>query len=288
MDLPEWLNIIVRSALLVLILFLIMKWLGKKQLSQLSFFEYIVGITIGSIAAEISTGLDRNFMYGIYSMLVWSLIPFLAGLIAMKNKKARDFIEGQSTVVIKDGKIQEDNLTKEKYSSEELLQLLRNKNVFQVADVEFAVLEGNGDLNVLLKKEKQPITSADLELDVAPEKVPQTVILDGQIMDEALNASGLSRSWLEVELKKLNVSLDNVYIGQIDSFGQLTIDIYDDQIQIPEPQEKPMLLSTLKKCQADFEAYALQTDVEVAKQMYRTHAKSLEEIIRKSEYLLDQ
>lgn len=286
MDLPQWLHIIIRSSLLVIILFLIMKWLGKKQLSQLTFFEYIVGITIGSIAAEISTGLERSFLHGLYSMLVWSIIPFVAGLIALKNKKARDFIEGQSTVVIKDGKVQEDHLIKEKYSSEELLQLLRNKNVFNVADVEFAVLEENGDLNVLLKKEKRPVTVEDLQLDVAPEKVPQTVILDGQIMDNALNASGYTRSWLEVELQKLNVALDNVFIGQIDSYGKLHVDIYDDQMKVPNPQERPLLLSALKKCQADFEAFSLQTDCEQTKKMYQTYATSMKEIIDRTAHLL--
>ncbi|MBW8351257.1 DUF421 domain-containing protein [Bacillus sp. IITD106] len=286
MDVPSWLEIIIRSTILVIVLFLLTKFLGKKQLSHLSFFEYVAGITIGSIAAEISTGLERNFMNGIYSLLVWTAIPFIAGLIAIKSKKARNFIEGTSTVVIKDGKIQEENLTKEQYSVDELMQLLRKKNAFQVADVELAVLEANGDLNVLLKKEKQPITPSDLQLDVAPEKVPQTVILEGEIMDAALAASGLTRAWLELELEKLNVAIDNVYVGQVDSFGQLTVDIYDDKIQIPEPKPKQTLLSALKKCQADLESYSLQTDSEEAKQMYKRNAKKMEQIILKTEHLL--
>lgn len=286
MDVPSWLEIILRSTILVFVLFLLTKFLGKKQLSHLSFFEYVAGITIGSIAAEISTGLESNFMNGIYSLLVWTAIPFIAGLIGIKSKKARSFIEGTSTVVIKDGKIQEENLKKEQYSVDELMQLLRKKNAFQVADVEFAVLEANGDLNVLLKKEKQPITPSDLQLDVAPEKVPQTVILEGEIMDSGLAASGLTRAWLELELEKLNVAIDNVYVGQVDSYGQLTVDIYDDKIQIPEPKPKQSLLSTLKKCQADLESYSLQTDSEDAKQMYKRNAEKMEKIILKTENLL--
>ena len=286
MDMPEWLNIIVRSSILVIILFLLTKWLGKKQLSHLSFFEYVAGITIGSIAAEISTGLERNFFHGISSLLVWTAIPFFAGLLAIKSKKARNFIEGKSTVVIKDGKIQEENLTKEQYSVDELLQLLRKKDAFQVADVEFAMLEANGELSVLLKKEKQPITPSDLQMDVAPAKVPHTVILEGEIMDSALAASGFTRSWIDVELQKLNVALDNVYVGQVDTFGQLTVDIYDDKINVPEPQVKPLLLSALKKCQADLETYALETDSEEAKQMYAKNAQRMEQIINQAEHLL--
>lgn len=287
MDIPEWLNIIIRSSILVIILFLLTKWLGKKQLSQLSFFEYVAGITIGSVAAEVSTGLDRNFLHGLYSMLVWAAIPFFAGIIALKSQKARNFIEGMSTVVIKNGKIQEENLTKEKYSVDELMQLLRKKDVFQLADVEFAVLEADGNLNILLKKEKQPLTPADLQMEVAPEKVPQTVIIEGKVKDAALAASGLSRAWLHLQLEKLNVALDNVYVGQVDSYGELTVDIYDDKIQIPEPQERPQLLSALKKCQADFESYALATDSKDAKAMYQKNAEKLDNIISKSRHLLN-
>ncbi|KRG09478.1 DUF421 domain-containing protein [Lederbergia galactosidilytica] len=273
---------------MVIILFLLTKWLGKKQLSHLSFFEYIVGITIGSIAAEISTGLETNYMNGVYSLLIWTIIPFVAGIIGLKSKKVRNFIEGSSTVVIKDGKIQEENLSKEQYTVDELLQLLRKKNAFQIADVEFAILESNGDLNVMLKKDKQPITPADLQLEVAPEKVPQTVIMEGKIIDIGLTSRGLNRSWLEIELEKLGVALENVYLGQVDTYGQLTVDIYDDKIQIPEAKPRQSLLTALKKCQADLETFSLETDSETAKQMYHKNAKKLHSIIEKSEYLLTQ
>lgn len=272
----------------MIVLFLLTKMLGKKQLSQLSFLEYVAGITIGSVAAEISTGLDRNFLHGLYSMLIWAIIPLLAGLLSLKSKKARNFIEGKSTVVIRDGKILEDNLAKEKYSVNELLELLRKKNAFSIADVEFAMLETNGELNVLLKKEKRPLTPADLQMDVAPERVPQNVILEGEIMDSALAASGYTRAWLEAELEKLNVALDNVYIGQIDSYGKLTVDIYDDKIQIQDAKPRQNLLTAMKKSQAELESYALETDVESAKQMYKENAEKLMNIINKTKHLLNE
>ncbi|MCJ7841184.1 DUF421 domain-containing protein [Lederbergia sp. NSJ-179] len=273
---------------MIVVLFLLTKWLGKKQLSHLSFFEYIVGITIGSIAAEISTGLESNIINGVYSLIVWTAIPFFAGLIGMKSKKFRNFIEGSSTVVIKNGKIQEENLSKEQYTVDELLQLLRKKDAFQVADVEFAILEPNGDLNVMLKKDKRPVTPEDLQLDVAPEKIPQTVIMEGKVMDVALSARGLSRAWLDTELEKLGVALDNVYVGQVDAYGQLTVDIYDDKIQIPKTKPRQALLTSLKKCQADLESFSLDTDSPEAKQMYKRNADILNAIIQKSEHLLMQ
>ena len=278
---PEWLEVVIRSLLFVVVLFLITKWLGKKQLSELSFFEYVVGITIGSIGAEVITGLERNMFNGIIGIVVFAAIPFLAGLLSLKSKGFRDFIEGRATIFIKDGKIMEDNLKKEKYTTDELLELLRKKDVFKVADVEFAVLEPTGDLSVMLKKENQPLTPKDVNLTVASVKEPQTVIMDGEILDEPLSTIGRSRGWLKTELEKQGVTIENVFIGQVDSYGQLTIDLFDDKLQVPSPQEKPLILSTMKKCQADLESFALGTESKEAKQMYGLNSEKLQKAIDK-------
>ena len=164
---PVWLDIMVRSVLFMIVLFLITKWIGKKQISQLSFFEYVTGITIGSIGAEIMTGLEHKIYIGILSIVTFAAVPFIAGLISLKSKLFRDFVEGKGSIFIKDGKVMEDNLKKERYTTDELLALLRKKDVFQVSDVEFAVLEATGDLSVMLKKENQPLTPKDLNLTVA-------------------------------------------------------------------------------------------------------------------------
>lgn len=285
---PDWLDIIVRSILFLLILFLITKWLGKKQISQLSFFEYVNGITIGSIGAEIVTGLEQKIHLGVLSILTFAAIPFLAGFISLKSKPFRDFVEGRGTIFIKDGKILEDNLKKERYTTDELLELLRKKDVFQAADVEFAVLEATGDLSVLLKKENQPLTAKDLNLTVVSVKEPQTLIMDGKILDEPLSTTGRSRQWLHTELEKLGVTIENVFLGQVDSDGQLTVDLFDDKIQVPSPQEKPLLYATLKKCQADLELFALGTENSEAKKMYTENSKKLQEAIDKVAYLLKE
>ncbi len=157
--LPEWTLVILRSVFILMILFAITKWLGKRQISQLSFFEYIAGMTIGDIVAQITTGLDQKFSHGVFAILIFAVVPFFTGLLSLKNKATRDFFEGKSTVFIKDGKVLEDNLKKEKYTSDELLELLRNKGTFSISEVEFAVLEPSGELNVLLKKDRQPLTA---------------------------------------------------------------------------------------------------------------------------------
>lgn len=285
---PDWLDIVVRSILFLLILFFITKLLGKKQISQLSFFEYVNGITIGSIGAEIVTGLEQSIYLGILSIVTFTAIPFIAGFISLKSKPFRNFVEGRGTVFIKDGKILEDNLKKERYTTDELLELLRKDNVFQVADVEFAVLETTGDLSVLLKKENQPLTAKDLNMTVASIKEPQTVIMDGEILDEPLATSGRSRQWLHTELEKIGVTIENVFLGQVDSYGQLTVDLFNDKIQVPSPQEKPLLYATLKKCQADLELFALATKNEEAKNMYMKNSKKIQSVIDQTAYLLKE
>jgi uncharacterized membrane protein YcaP (DUF421 family) len=278
---PSWIDIIIRSFLFLALLFFLTKILGKKQISELSFFEYVSGITVGSIAGEAITGLEKNMFQGMIAIIIFSLATLFADIFALKSKSFRDFIEGRGTVLIKDGKVLEENLKKEKYTIDELSALLRQKDIYRVADVEFAVLEPRGTLSALLKKENRPLTPKDLQMKVPTEKEPQTVIMDGSILDEALKSSGKSRGWLETELEKLDLTLDNVFIGQVDSYGELTVDIYDDKLQVPSPTQRPLLLATLKKTQADLEIFSLETKDPKSKSMYEKNAKLLQETIDK-------
>jgi uncharacterized membrane protein YcaP (DUF421 family) len=278
---PSWIDIIIRSFLFLALLFFLTKILGKKQISELSFFEYVSGITVGSIAGEAITGLEKNMFQGMIAIIIFSLATLFADIFALKSKSFRDFIEGRGTILIKDGKVLEENLKKEKYTIDELSALLRQRDIYRVADVEFAVLEPRGTLSALLKKENRPLTPKDLQMKVPTEKEPQTVIMDGSILDEALKSSGKSRGWLETELEKLDLTLDNVFIGQVDSYGELTVDIYDDKLQVPSPSQRPLLLATLKKTQADLEIFSLETKDPKSKSMYEKNAKLLQETIDK-------
>lgn len=277
---PEWVEVIIRSLAIIAGLFFISKLLGKKQLSKLSFFEYVVGITIGDIAGTLSMDTNLNLTNGIISIAIWVMIPVIISFISMKSPSFQQFIEGKPTVFIKNGKIMEENLKKEKYPLAALLEQLRKNNVHHASDVEFAILETTGELSILLKKEKQPITVGDIKSNVAPVKEPQTVIMDGKIMDEALSTTGLNRRWLKEKLDQLGVAVENVFLAQVDSYGQLTVDLYDDKVKVPEPVEKQLLLSSLKKVEADFELYALQTENTEAKNMYVKNRKKIAEMIK--------
>lgn len=276
---PDWLEIVIRSFSLLIVLFFLTKWLGKKQISQLNIFEYITGIVLGGIVAIHSIDLEVNIFYGLLAMFIWFIIPFTVNFISLKSKPFRDFTLGKSTIFIQDGKIMEDNLKKEGFSSDDLLEHLRSKDIFQAADVEFALMEPSGTLSVLPKKENQPLTAKDLGIKLAPIKEPQTVIMDGEMYLEPLANASLNPNWLETELDKINVSIENVFLGQVDSDAQLTVDLYDDKIAVPAPSEKPLLLATMKKCQADLELFALATKNEQSKQTYLINSQKLEKAI---------
>jgi uncharacterized membrane protein YcaP (DUF421 family) len=278
---PEWLLIGARSILFIGVLFLVTKMIGKKQISELSFFEYVSGITIGSIAGEIIMGLNNHWASGILSIMIFGLVTLFADILSLKSKSFRDFFEGKGTIFIKDGKILEENLKKERYSIDDLSSLLRQKNVFKAADVEFAVLEPRGDLSIMMKKENQPLTPKDLQLNLPQEKEPQTVIMDGNILNDPLAESGKSKKWLKAEIEKLGLTQENIFLGQIDSYGELTVDVYDDSIKVPAPQQRPLLLAMIKKCAADLEVFSLQTDSKSAQKMYEKNTEKLNQIIQK-------
>lgn len=283
----EYTHILVASSLFALTLFAITKIGGKKQLAELSFFEYVSGITIGSIAGEVIMGLEGNLFHGVLAVIIFGGFTYLVDVISIKSKGFRDAVEGKATVFIKDGKVLEENMKKEKITIDELNSMLRQKNVFKTADVEFAVLEPKGDLSVLLKKELQPLTPKDMNLSVAPEKESQTIVMDGTILNDQLTAAGKTRGWLELELANLGVTLDNVFMGQVDSYGQLTIDVYDDKLKMPSPKPRQLLLAMMNKCQADLELFSLETNSNDAREMYIKNAKKLQNAIdRVKPYLI--
>lgn len=277
---PEWMEVIIRTLFAVVVLFFLTKLLGKRQVSQLSFFEYITGITIGSIAAYISLDTDKHWHLGVIALLVWIACSLGIEYIQVKSKKARDFIDFKSSVLIKDGKILEDHMKKERLSTDELLGELRKKDVFNIAEVEFAIMETDGAINVLLKKENQPVTPKQLGIKVAPEKESQAVIMDGKVLDKPLDDLNLTRSWLDGVLEKMGLTVENVFLGQVDSYGELTVDLYADNFKVPQPQDKPQLYALLKKCEADLELFSLSTNNEKAKKMYEQCSEQLQALLQ--------
>ncbi|WP_219837944.1 DUF421 domain-containing protein [Paenibacillus sp. R14(2021)] len=274
-----WLEITLRTLTAVIFLLLMTKLLGKRQVTELSVFEYITGITIGNLAGYISLDTDAKWYLGMVSLGVWVAISLGIELLQMKSKRVRNWIDGKPTVLIQKGKVLERNMKKERITTDELLQQLRKKDVFKPADVEFAIMEASGAINVMLKSEHQPLTPNQLGIKVATEHEPQTVIMDGKVLLEPLSSTGYNEQWLTKELKKSNVKVEEVFLAQIDNFGSLYIDLYDDKIKQPKSQNQAALLAALKKCEADMEMYGLLTDDEKEKQQYAACSKTLQQLI---------
>ncbi|MBW5448887.1 DUF421 domain-containing protein [Cohnella sp. CFH 77786] len=275
----NWLEILLRSLGALIVLFTFTRILGKKQISQLTFFEYVMGIVLGELAGFVSTDMEKHYFYGILAMTVWFVVPFGLEMLTLKSKLLRQWFEGKGTIVIKEGKVLEDNLKKERLTADELLEQLRAKSVFRTADVEFAVMETSGELSVLLKKDKQPVTPSDLGIKTVNEVEPQTVIMDGKILHEPLATIGLNQGWLRTELEKMGLTVENVFLGQVDAYQQLYVDLFDDNLKVPLPQGKALLLATLKKIEADLELFGLSTHDPEAKTMYENQSVTMSHII---------
>ncbi|KAF6637786.1 DUF421 domain-containing protein [Paenibacillus sp. LX16] len=277
----DWAEVAIRTLMAVAILFLITKILGKRQVSQLSLFEYITGITIGNLAATIPMERESTWYLGLIALSVWVLTTLGIEYLQIKSKKIRDITDGRTTILIKDGKILEDNLRKERLTLDELMEQLRSKNVFKVADVEFALMETSGEVNVLLTKDKQPVTLKDLNMLQLPEKEPTAVIMDGQLMEQQMAYMGITQQWLDAKLKEKSLTVKDVFFAQVDTQGELYIDQYSDNVQMSKAQDSNQaVLTLLQQCTTELQKLATNSSEQQRKQLYELCSHNLKEAIQ--------
>ena len=196
-------------------MFVSTKIIGNKQMSQMNMFDYINGITIGSIAAEMAVDRD-NDVQALVAIGIYTLVLFLISKISEKNVAARRFLTGKSILLMKSGKMFEKNFKMGKIDLNEFLTQCRISGFFDVGDIDAAVLEQNGRISFLPKPSKRPATPADLAAQVPQEKLAMAVIIDGEIMDENLKMCGYNREWLDKKLKRRNVRADEVFLAMCD------------------------------------------------------------------------
>ncbi|TGE32901.1 DUF421 domain-containing protein [Desulfosporosinus sp. Sb-LF] len=276
----EWAQVLLKSIALFFLVWAAIRLMGKRNMSQINPFNFISYIVIAIVASLMSINLI-NLFSGFIALLVWVALPIALDYLSIKSKIMHELIHGKEAVLIKHGKIMEDNLMSVRMTGEDLLAQLRSRNAFNMADVEFAVMETNGIINPYLKSDKKPVTPHDLGTKVAPQAEPQTIALDGNMLEEPLASLGLNPQWLSTELDKIGVSLENVFLGQVDSSGELYLDLFDDVVQIPQPKVKEMLYAILEKSQADFVTFALQTEDTKAKAMFSKNSRKLEDLLNK-------
>ncbi|SHJ17066.1 DUF421 domain-containing protein [Desulfosporosinus lacus] len=276
----ELTQIISKSIALFFLVWAAVRLMGKRNMSQINPFSFISYIVIAIVATLMSINLI-NLSTGFITLLVWAAFPIALDYLSIKSRLMHQLINGKEAVLIKHGKIMEENLMRVRMTGEDLLAQLRSKNAFNMADVEFAVMETNGTINPYFKSDKKPVTMHDLEKMSVPQAEPQTVVLDGNMLEEPLASLGLNPQWLSTELDKMGVSLENVFLGQVDSSGDLYVDLFDDAVELPQPKVKEMLYAAFEKAQADLLTFNLQTEDKNAKEMYSKNYQVLEDLLNK-------
>lgn len=219
----EFLKVALTSLLSAVTLFVIAKFIGHKQMSQLDFFDYITGITIGSIGAELATELEKP-MKPFVAMLVYGTITVVLSLITSKFPKMRKIINGTPTIIMNNGKIYRKNMKKAKIDLSEFLVLCRQAGYFNLADIQTAIFEYNGRLTVLPVSTKRPLNPEDVKLTPQPEYISAEVIMDGRVLDENLKRMGVDIKWLENQIKKQGFkNVKEIFLGVCDRNKQLQL-----------------------------------------------------------------
>ena len=222
-DYKEILEVSYRAIISLVTLFLITKILGKKQVSQLSLFDYVIGISIGNFAAEVTINLEAEWINGVVAVLIFGLVAYLVSIITMKSIVARRFFMGSPTIVIQNGKIIKESLKRVKLDINDLLEECRNNNVFDLNQINYALMEANGKLSILLKPEYLPLTPKDMKLNPEKNGLVANVIIDKKIMQENLKQMNKDDKWLLKELKTKKVKLEDILLCTMDINDKLTI-----------------------------------------------------------------
>lgn len=198
--------------------------LGNTQLGQLTFYEYVSGITIGSIAGSIASAEPGKFLSHYYDLALFVLLTYLLSVVTIKSRPLRKLIEGSPSLIIENGLINKKNMKSMRYDLDELNSQLREQGILDLNEVQFATIEPTGQLSIILKPDFQPLTKSDMNIHLPNPTFPVELIMDGQVIQENLLKKNLTESWLENELTIRNIQdPKNVMYAVIDSKGQLFI-----------------------------------------------------------------
>lgn len=228
----EGLVVFVRSIIGFFSLLIFAKILGKQQISQLTFFDYILGITIGSIGASLTTDLSSRSWPHWVGLFTWALLGYLTEYITLKWRYAAKLLEGEPTIVIMNGKIMENAMRKMKYRASDIMELLRNKDVFDLTEVDFAIVEPNGQISVLKKAEYQNLTAKDMSIQKVSPGISTELIYDGILIEENLRQLDKDKNWITAQLKQQGIrDISEVFLATLNPAGSLYLDLYKDHIQ---------------------------------------------------------
>ncbi|QNO15101.1 DUF421 domain-containing protein [Alkalicella caledoniensis] len=228
----DFFEVTIQTILAFFTILFITRLLGRQQISQLTLYEYINGITFGSIAATLATDLNQRTYQHFLGLILFGIMTSAVSFIALKNRPFRKVVEGEPILAIHDGKILEKNLKMARYSMDELNELLRKKDCFSINDVQYGVLEINGDLNIIKKVDKRQVTLEDINAKAEQESLATEIIIGGQIIYDNLAKKNITGMDL---LDRLNLSgvkkVSEVMYCTIDVNGKIYIDKFDDDLE---------------------------------------------------------
>ncbi len=220
----EIIRIVILSFSSISILFILTKLIGSREISQMSMFDYINSITIGSIAAEMAIGLDQNFLYPTIAMIVYTLVILLFSFLSNKNLTLRKYINGTSIVLYNNGTLYKQNFKKSKLDVNEFLLSCRNKGYFNLADVHTAILEPNGQISIIPNSDILPVRTKDLNIKPEQEEFVYNVILDGKVIYKDLKDTGNNIEWLNKKLKEQKISnIKDIFLATCDKNNNLSV-----------------------------------------------------------------
>lgn len=220
----EFFYVLIKSIGSIIALFFFTKAMGRKQVSQLNLYDYVIGITIGSVAAEVSINFEAKFLNGLVVMAVYTIVSILIAHLTAKSIKIRRFVVGVPIILIEDGKIIEKMLEKSKIDLSDLLQEARNNGYFDISEIEFAIMEPNGKISFLPKSKYAPLTPNDMKIKVPYKGLCSNLVIDGNIMSNNLKVINKDDKWLLTRLKKLGYDdVSDLLLVTCDSNEKLTV-----------------------------------------------------------------
>ncbi|MBT2682435.1 DUF421 domain-containing protein [Bacillus sp. ISL-37] len=226
------LELVLRIAIGFIVLFSMARWSGRKEISQMTFFNLVSAIAFGSIAAALVVNPSVSILNGMIALLGWAAFTVLTDQIHIKSKKARKLLMGDPVIVIKKGKIMEDALRQTRLDTDSLQAMLREKNIFSMSDVDYAIFETDGKLSIMKKESKQTVTKSDLNIAMSQGNfVPLSteLVADGKVNLRNLNKMNKDQNWLNDQLQQAGVqSVDDVFFAEVQTDGKLYIDKRDD------------------------------------------------------------
>ncbi|SHJ80931.1 DUF421 domain-containing protein [Tepidibacter formicigenes] len=225
-------EIILQTLLAFFAILFITRILGRQQLAQLTMFEYINGITFGSIAATLATDMNQRTWHHLIGLILFGMLTYLMSYICLKSRKAAKVIEGEPVIVIQDGRILEKNLMRFRYTVDELMYLLRAKDVFDINIVKYGILETPGDLSVVKIAQEENVKISDLHIKGKQGDIPTEVIVTGNIIYENLSKRNVTVKWLISQLKMMGVKdIKDVFYATIDKDKRIYIDKIEDHFK---------------------------------------------------------